>query len=432
MEKRITVRDVDWSEIFPWLLLARAFRLSVTLRVLVLASAGLIIAAAGCRLIGVVFNDPGEPQLTGWIAADSAWPWETDVHVATHWQRGSVAHWVSSNLPVVGKWVVDGPLYRAWRTLVRPFWNALDPAAGVIGLAYAIACCGWTVLVWSMFGGAIARIGSLALTRHESTSMIDALRHAREKIAAYFFAPFVPMFGVLLIQLVLALLGWTMQRDLGVLLAGIVWPLVLIASFLMAVLVLGLALGWPLMWPTVSTEGTDAFDALSRSYAYVFQRPLHYFFFVVIASALGLLGFIVVDAFAGAVMYLGEAGVSWGMDTHRAQRIFGHYPAFDRETEGGVFSFGAVLIQFWKGFVITLKSGFIIGFFWISSTAMYLLLRRSVDAVELDEVFLDEQGDAFGLPPLATDAAGVPGAAEDESTSSGSDVADMSPDDLKE
>ena len=47
-------------------------------------------------------------------------------------------------------------------------------------------------------------------------------------------------------------------------------------------LAVGLAAGWPLMWPTISSEGTDAFDALSRSYAYVYQRPLAYLLYAVI------------------------------------------------------------------------------------------------------------------------------------------------------
>ena len=52
----------------------------------------------------------------------------------------------------------------------------------------------------------------------------------------------------------------------------------------MAVLLLGLIFGWPLMFSTISTEGTDAFDAISRSYAYVFQRPFHYLFYTILIT----------------------------------------------------------------------------------------------------------------------------------------------------
>jgi hypothetical protein len=49
-------------------------------------------------------------------------------------------------------------------------------------------------------------------------------------------------------------------------------------------------------------------------------------------------------------------------------------------------------------------------YFWTATTAIYFLLRRDVDATEMDEVFLDEdQGEpAEGLPSLRTDEAGAP------------------------
>ena len=47
-------------------------------------------------------------------------------------------------------------------------------------------------------------------------------------------------------------------------------------------------------------------------------------------------------------------------------------------------------------------------------TLMPELLRRATDHTELDEVYLEEQEAAFGLPPLVTDSAGVPMVDEQE------------------
>ena len=44
---------------------------------------------------------------------------------------------------------------------------------------------------------------------------------------------------------------------------AIFWPISLLGCFGIAVLLLGLLFGWPLIWPTISTEGTDSFDGLS-------------------------------------------------------------------------------------------------------------------------------------------------------------------------
>ena len=76
---------------------------------------------------------------------------------------------------------------------------------------------------------------------------------------------------------------WLLMRsDLGLLLAGLVWPLALVGGLLMGIFMLGLVFGWPLMWGAISTEGTDSFDALSRSYSYVYQRPYHYLFYSIV------------------------------------------------------------------------------------------------------------------------------------------------------
>jgi hypothetical protein len=50
--------------------------------------------------------------------------------------------------------------------------------------------------------------------------------------------------------------------------------------------------------------------------------------------------------------------------------------------------------------VLTLATAFAISYFWCASAAIYLLLRRQVDAAELDDVYLDQQEERFGLPPL--------------------------------
>ena len=107
-------------------------------------------------------------------------------------------------------------------------------------------------------------------------------------------------------------LGWIMRSNPGLVLGGILWPLVLVAAFLMAVLLLGLLFGWPLMWAAISAEGTDSFDALSRTYAYVFQRPLRYLFYIIVAGIIGWLGWIVVREFAAGIVWLGYWAAGWG------------------------------------------------------------------------------------------------------------------------
>ena len=82
-------------------------------------------------------------------------------------------------------------------------------------------------------------------------------------------------------------------------------------------------------------------------------------------------------------------------------------------------SAGATLIAFWAGCVHLLVLGFVYSYFWTASSAIYLLLRRDVDGTDMDEVYVVEQPDTYGMPALEQDAAGVP-VVSPESTESSS------------
>jgi hypothetical protein len=275
------------------------------------------------------------------------------------------------------------------------------------GIAFLFLCCGWAALIWGLFGGAITRIAALTLAREEPLGMFAAIGFARSRLGGYFTAPLLPLAGLLLAAFPLWVLGLAMRVDFFVALAGLVWFVVLLIGVFMAILALGLLFGWPLMAPTISTEGSDSFDALSRSYAYVSQRPLHYLFYVAVASLLGLLGILVVDIFAEAILYLSMLAISWGTGAERVQQLM------NPGEEDRLLSAGVTLIHFWQGFVLTFAYAFRYAFFWTAASAIYLLLRRGVDATEMDEVYLEAQAEAYSLPPLETDAAGVPGVADD-------------------
>jgi hypothetical protein len=188
----------------------------------------------------------------------------------------------------------------------------------------------------------------------------------------------------------------------------------LVGGLVMTILLLGLLFGWPLMWATISSEGTDSFDALSRTYAYVFQRPLCYLFYALVAAVVGWLGWILVENVAGSVIWLTYWAASWGGGAANIGDIAGGNATGMAHAAGG-------LIRFWVDCVKWLALGYLFSYFWTASTAIYLLLRRSVDATEMDEVFLEadasEQGP--GLPPLKTDEAGAPKIAD---TGSGPDA----------
>ena len=97
-------------------------------------------------------------------------------------------------------------------------------------------------------------------------------------------------------------------------LMALIWPFVLILGLLMAFLLLGALAGWPLMWATVSVEGTDGFDALSRSYAYTYHRPWRLLWYVLFAGFLAVVSMFVVKLFASSAVTLGNWSIDWGLN----------------------------------------------------------------------------------------------------------------------
>ena len=56
----------------------------------------------------------------------------------------------------------------------------------------------------------------------------------------------------------------------------------------MTLLLVGLVFGAPLMIPTICVEGTDSFDAISRSMSYVYARPWRYIWCKLVALVYGI------------------------------------------------------------------------------------------------------------------------------------------------
>ena len=416
-EESGTVRSVAWSEVLPWLSLFRCFRLAIRFRALLLSAVAVLLTLTGWAGFGVAFKQmqwrggcswqavtklvEDKPKLPGTVtivgtsaaAADEARRQPTD----------RSAHPALDRKPE--------PFFGTWAQLGRPFCQLFDWDMKAEGMtlrefAFLLVCGLWALAVWAFFGGAVCRTAAVELANGERVGWGPMLRHACSKWWDYFLAPILPLVGVLLLTVACLFVGLILLRfDVGVLVAACGWPLMLIAGLLMALLLLGLLFGWPLMWATISAEGTDKFDALSRCYAYVFQRPLHYLFYAIVATGIGILGWLLVSNFAAAVVYFTYWAASWGSGAERMASIIN--PGGDLGTLGAA---GRALIHFWSACVKILAVGFLYSYFWTAATAIYFLLRRDVDATEMDEVFLEEEEGqpAYGLPPLETDDAGAP------------------------
>jgi len=342
---------------------------------------------------------------------------------AGHWGFASSAH---SPQPSMAGSLVSGGRGVCWLVTRRP-WYAL--IGGLIHL-----------FVLAILGGAICRSAAVQSARDESISIRESLRFACGRLGGFLLAPLLPVaifVGIAVLMFVGGLIGAI--PFLGELFTGVFYFLALLGGFALAVILLATVLGFNLMWPTISAEGSDGFDALSRACSYVGSRIWHVGFYWFVLLLYGAASFVLVRVLAMFVLKLShkftglgmnlvdsakEEGVGklealWAMPAWADMSLlpgvadkpfwgtFGHVPL------DGAEAFGAWILMVWVFLFVGLVAAFLVSFFFCGSTQMYFLLRRNVDATDYEEVYYEEPEEEFPTPEPAPEP--VPAAPESPS-----------------
>lgn len=359
-----------------------------------------------------------------------------------------ISHWFDSSWSYFKKQlpVMAEPLTK----LFLPIVKVSSPHASTGTRIYLFLVLVWSVLVWAFAGGVITRIAAVQLSGKDQVSIMQACRYVCKRYTAYALAPIVPVGVVGAIVVGIWILGiFCLIPVLGDLILGVVGiPLVIFGGVIMTVLFIGLV-GYPLMASTLSAEGSDTFDALSRSYNYVFQSPWRYAWYWIVALVYGTIVTFFIVLVASLMVYLGK----WALNqtplsqttNQQANYLFIFAPESfgwkelllagsplqgrPTPTEDGTIQFkyddpvsaqaykdrytfynwfGVGLTTFWLTAVFLLMLGFSYSFFWSAATMIYLLMRQDVDEVELDDVYLEEDDDSFAAPAPQPTPYGAP------------------------
>jgi hypothetical protein len=259
------------------------------------------------------------------------------------------------------------------------------------------------VLVWTFFGGAVCRMAAVQFARDERIGMGQALRFACQRYASLVASPLAMFVVIALIAVpTFFVAGAVMLIPYGgEVVVGLLFFLALGVGVVLALLALfGLA-GLGLQMPAIASEGRDAFDAISRSVGYVFNRPWKYILYSLFSLLYMCLTFLLVRFFAFLVLKIPYLFLktTWpgprtdGVPDKLAQiwsePSFGNL--FTMPDSGGALHFAAVVIGVYVVILLGLMIAFIPSFLLSSQTIIYFLLRRIVDFKDLDEVYLEEE-----------------------------------------
>jgi hypothetical protein len=365
------------------------------------------------------------------------WPWFEDrgpnpyllvTDQASAWRRGYFLDWLlRDQFPVLVE-----PLVKFF----RPILYLLNPNSGFLGSLYFLLVIAWTAVTWAIFGGAIARMAAVEVARNEKISLREALRFVLTRWKSYVFAPFAPPIGLavcaVLLMVFFGIPNWIpLFAEFWV---GILLPLALVLGLGMAIILIGLP-GWPMIHATLGAEGSDSFDALSRCYSYVLQKPWSYIWYALVAIAYGAVVVFFVGLMGSLMVYLAK----WGISQTPLNETFHRDPSYMFRWTPTSFEWRALLLQgapeptgnaptdwnawnyvgpfcvaIWLGLVFLMVVGFGYSYFWSMSTIVYLMMRRKVDDTELDEVYLEEEEpeESYSAPaaPAPTTSQPTPGA----------------------
>jgi hypothetical protein len=348
--------------LFPGLRLMAAVRIAFDLRKLLIAALGLGLLQVGWLIVDRLM--PGvEPVVPDVIGAAT----ESAVELAPEaWSWSRI-----SGLP----WRVAEPV----RVMTAPLAALLDPGASWRTMLRALLCLMWLVVVWGIFGGALARIAIVQVASLRLTGITESLRYSLRRAGPLVLAPCCPLLALVFCAAIVALFGvlyWVPVA--GPVLAGVFLVLPLAAGLVMALLAAGLVVGWPLMQAAVAAGADDALDALSRTFSYLNQRIAALGAAVALAWLQGTIALFFVELLAGGVIRLTHWSLGLAAPATQIAAMFGGSDA----SAGAV---AGVTHGLWLVGVGLLAHGWIYSFYWTAAALIYLWLRQDVDGTPWEE-----------------------------------------------
>jgi hypothetical protein len=361
--------------LFPWLRVFRAIRIATDTKKLILSTLGLVLLDAGWSVIDRFVPDAEEttPSIR----------WKPLATIAL--RPESIGSAVSSAFALVA----DPP-----RTLAAPLVALFDPRPAPGTFWQALLGGIWAVLVWGIIGGAIARIALVKLATGERVGVWTSLCFSLKQWTGMVGAPLSPLVGAAVVAVPCAVMGALYRIPGGATATalGALAFLPLLAGLIMAIILIGLAAGWPLMPVAIAAECEDGFDAISRSYAYVYQRSGHYAAYVGLAWVLGTIGLFVVAVFTRVTLDLALWALSFGAPDDRLFALFLADPGAPTTTATRIH-------QFWITIVGLLAYGWVYSYFWTATAIIYVLLRHEVDGASFDDIAQVGLREDLSTPP---------------------------------
>lgn len=296
-----------------------------------------------------------------------------------------------------------------WNNLVTCANNwryTLNATMGMWKYPYMIALWLLVVAIWAYFGGLVTRIAAINLTKDETLGISKAGSFASKKFLGFFSPWVICVLGFAFFALCNVLGGLIGQIPYaGEILVALGLPMAILSGFIMVFITIGYLFSSIMFLPTIGVEGTDSFDAISRSFQYLYAKPWHYIWYALVAIAYGIPCILFVRFFGAAMIMLGLKTAAWGMGvkfTGILTLTNLPIPCFDASVMSGTvpitYNIAAVIIGIWLIMAAGLIASYTISYSLSANTIIYLLMRKKVDEIDMVEIYEEDTEAQNGLP----------------------------------
>ncbi len=263
---------------------------------------------------------------------------------------------------------------------------------------YSILYFSISFAVFSFVGGAICRCAALEFAQEEQLGLFEAMRYASEKFRSYLSAPLIPIGMVIVFSLVVLAVGLAARIPwVGELLLSVMFIFLLLFGLIIFLLTIGVAAGGQLLYPAIAFEGTSGLDSIGRSFSYVLNRPVWMSYYVFMSAVFGTFFYLVLRLIIYIVLGFTYVLLGFGM------RLAGTGDKIERlwvrpdflailNKAGGAENWSESLasgvIYFFMLMIVGVLLAYIISYIFSASTVIYALMRKKVDRVDFDQIFM--------------------------------------------
>jgi hypothetical protein len=253
-------------------------------------------------------------------------------------------------------------------------------------------------LVFVFVGGAVSRCAALEFANAERPGLFESMGYSYRNYRSFVSAPLLPLGIVGIFAFVVIGLGMIAAIPrIGELLMVLLFGFLLLLGFLVTLMALGIVAGGLLLFPSIAYEKTTGLDSIGRAFNYVLKYPVWMAYYVLVSGGLGTFFYLALRLLIFLAIYLTYnlllAGMTMVREAPKLERI---WPKPDllsflhtaSTPAGWSESVSAFVIHLFMLAIVGILLSYIISYFFSSATVIYALMRKKIDKIETNRIYL--------------------------------------------